>query len=137
MKKLLLRGLKFCPQPKFSNIPQLQCDIKVFARTLRLREFCLNMNDNDQSLVKNPTKSIPAENRDRSLEECIRRLFRLSDSLEDEQSISPPPNLSKSEAAALNELSTLVKEKKLWIVESDKGGLICLFDFSFIGDYGS
>ena len=70
------------------------------------------------------------------MEECIRRLNRLSDSLEDEPALSPVPNLSKSESTALGQFTTLMKEKKIWIVESDKGGLICIFDHSFIGDYG-
>ena len=136
MKKLLLRGLKFCPTPKFANVPQLQCDIRIFARTLRLREFNLNKTDNDKSLVRNASPFIPSSNRDRHLEDCISRLNRLSDSLEDEPSHSTPPNLSKLESIALNELTTLVKERKIVIVELDKGGLICIFDHSFIGDYG-
>ena len=136
MEKLLLRGLKFCPTPKYSNIPQLQCDIKIFARALRLREFHLDNTNTDNNLVRNPSSWIPLPNRDRHLEECIKRLNRLSDSLEDEPTLSPIPNLSKSESAALGQISTLMKEKKIWIVESDKGGLICIFDHSFIGDYG-
>ena len=30
----------------------------------------------------------------------------------------------------------MVKEKTIWITESDKGGLICIFDHSFIANYG-
>ena len=136
MKKLLLRGLKFCPTPKFSNIPQLQCDIKIFARALRLREFFLDKTNDDTSLVRNPSSWIPNENRDRHLEDCIRRLNRLSDNLEDESTRSISPNLSKSELTALGQLIAMVKEKRIWIAESDKGGLICIFDHDYIGEYG-
>ena len=134
MEKLLLRGLKFCPTPKYPNIPQLQCDIKTFARALR--EFDLETNNSDNSLVRNTSSWIPLPNRDRHLEECIRRLNRLSDSLENEPTLSPHPNLSKSESLALAQLSAMVKEKKIWVAESDKGDIICNFDHSFIGDYG-
>ena len=76
------------------------------------------------------------ENRDGQLEDCIRRLNRLSDSLEDETIRQISPNLSKSELTALSQLISMVKEKKIWIAESDKGGLICIFDYEFIGDFG-
>ena len=137
MEKLLLRGLKFTPIPQYSNIPQIQCDIKMFARSLRLKEqFHGRSDDSDDSLLRNKSPFIPMLNRDKSLEECIRRLFRLSDSLEDERLPETPPNLPASELKALGELKALIKEKKLHIIESDKGGFICLFDPIYIRDIG-
>ena len=53
------------------------------------------------------------ENRDGQLEDCIRRLNRLSDSLEDETIRQISPNLSKSELTALSQLILMVKEKKI------------------------
>ena len=132
MENLLLRGLKFTPIPQFPNIPQLQCDIKLFARSLRLKEQFYGCTEDDGSLLRNKSSFIPMSNRDKSLEECIGRLNRLSDSLEDESLPQMSPNLPASELKAFGELKNLIREKKLHIIESDKGGFICLFDPIYI-----
>ena len=90
------------------------------------------MNSKDDSLLRNKSSWIPTPNRDRSLEDCIRRLYRLSDSLEDESLPTISPNLPSNQLHALAELRRLVKEKSLLITESDKGGYICLFDPTYI-----
>ena len=136
MENLLLRGLKFTPTPQFPNVPQLQCDIKIFARSLRLKEQFHGRTDDDESLLRNKSPFIPTPNRDKSLEECVSRLFRLSDSLEDEVLPEVSPNLPASELKALGELKSLIKEKNLHIIESDKGGFICLFDPHYIREMG-
>ena len=66
---------------------------------------------------------MPNANRDRHLEECISRLNRLSDSLEDEPPISTTPNLSKPELAALSQLIALVKDKKNMDLGIRQGGI--------------
>ena len=136
MTNLLLRGLKFTPTPQYPNIPQLQCDLKVFARTLRLKEQFYGKDDVDNSLLRNNSSWIPMPNRDKSLEDCVRRLYRLADSLEDETFPAITPNLPTSELKAFSELRNLIKEKKLLITESDKGGFICLFDPPYIREMG-
>ena len=136
MTTLLLRGLKFTPTPKYSNISQLQSDVKTLSRSLKLTEYFYDKENNDNSLLSKKSSWVPFLTRDRQLDECCRRLSRLADSLEDESMTYAPPNLSSSELHALTELTNLVKEKKLWITESDKGGFICLFDPDYIGQIG-
>ena len=136
MQDLLLHGLKFTPTPQYPNVPQLQCDIKLFARSLRLKEQFFGITSSDASLLSNKSSWTPIPNRDKSLEECIRRLYRLSDSLEDEPLPMIAPNLPSRQLRALGELKTLVRDKKLLITESDKGGFICLFDPIYIREMG-
>ena len=59
MQSLLLRSLKFTPTPQFPNVPQLQCDIKMFARSLRLKEQFHGKTDDDDSLLRNKSSWIP------------------------------------------------------------------------------
>ena len=54
----------------------------------------------------------------------------------DETPVETSPNLPSNELKALSELTQLIKNKLIWIVESDKGGIICLFDASYIQRMG-
>ena len=136
MQNLLLRGLKFTPTPKYSNINEMQCDIRNFARSLRLLEFFDHRNFSDESVVRPKSNWIPNPNRDKHLEECISRLYRLADSLVDDAIPDVTPNLPAGELKAFSQLTKLVNDKRLWIVESDKGGIICLFDHAYIKRMG-
>ena len=136
MQELLLNGLKFTPTPQYPNIPQLQCDIKLFARSLRLKEQFFGASSSDPSLLSNKSSWTPIPNRDKSLEDCIRRLYRLSDSLDDERLPFVTPNLPKGQLKALGDLKNLIRNKELLVTESDKGGFICLFDPPYIREKG-
>ena len=69
--KLLKKGLKFTPTPT-ANTKELEMDIHKFCRKLRLVEFFVDKEpEDDGSLARNKSKFIPKKGRNRHLVDYI------------------------------------------------------------------
>ncbi len=130
--KLLSKGLKFTPTP-VSNLPELEKDINTFCRTLRLKEY-FNQSDSDTDddqtidIARNKSKFCPPHNRNKTLDNGIENLQRVSRNLKSLHVKTPKENLTHSERRALKELS---QDPSIIIKEADKGGAVCVLDRSF------
>ena len=67
--QILSKGLKFTPNPQ-RNLPEMEKDIKIFTRKLRLVEFfseSSELDTPDSSLVKCKSNFSPTQNRNSTL----------------------------------------------------------------------
>ena len=70
---LLSKGLSFCPTPRRLDENQLLDHLESFFRRLRLREFFLDLEDeenNERNAFHPPSKWIPPKGRDESGDLC-------------------------------------------------------------------
>ena len=121
-KHLLERGLSFCPTPPRVNTFQLQFDLNMFYRRLRLREYFFNENATTEHTGHNPfhltnKRWTPAKNREPALETFIQAVN------EDSKHVSKRKirdNLTKSERKALQSLRKRIAANEIVIKPADK-----------------
>ena len=116
---ILLRRLKFTPTPQ-SNSIQLTCDLKTFARKLRLTEYFDYHNVTptglkNESLVKGKSMFFPPRNRNKELETHISFINDID--IANEKS-NKESNFSPKEWTELRNLNDIL------IKEADKGGAV-------------
>ena len=70
-KSVLLMGLKFTPTPEHNNSNELNDDINMFFRNIRLREYFDGLDRTNMSLVKNKTSFTPPSGRNVNLDTYI------------------------------------------------------------------
>jgi hypothetical protein len=121
--ELLRLGLKFTPTPR-KNQEELIKDTREFTRKLRLGEFFLDADENDDgSIVKNKSRFIPPRGRNNHLDKYIDYLHAIS---------SAPAPQKKTKSNTSHNLQLALKElqenQNLIIKEADKGGAIVLMD---------
>ena len=123
--KLLERGLKFYPTPRFNNTEQRQQDVNEFCRALKLKEYFHGKDGrSDASLVKNESDFEPDACRNKSLNSII-DVIKL-------QANSTTSNLQKKNIKR-NEFETITELKNnyaLTIKEADKGSAIIVMNSS-------
>ena len=129
-KTLLSRGLSFCPTPPSVNTFQLQYDLRVFYRRLRLREYFLdeerNVNrERNPFRLKNSTW-MPPRNREPALETYIQVL---DENLNNMPVQRVRDNLTKSERTALRTLQRRIAQNEVVIKPADKGSATVVMSF--------
>uniref|UniRef100_A0A0L8HZV6 Uncharacterized protein n=1 Tax=Octopus bimaculoides TaxID=37653 RepID=A0A0L8HZV6_OCTBM len=65
----LARGLKFTPTASTPNPPEIKDDISEFCRKLRLTEAFIDLNNEDDSIIKNKSNFIPSKGRNKALDD--------------------------------------------------------------------
>jgi hypothetical protein len=121
--ELLRLGLKFTPTPR-ANQEELVKDTREFTRKLRLGEFFLDRDGNDDgSIVKNKSQFMPPRGRNHHLDKYIDFLHATS-------ATQAPQNQKKSNTPHYlqHALKELQDNHDLIIKEADKGGAIVLMD---------
>ena len=115
---ILLRGLKFTPTPQ-SNSIQLTCDLKTFARKLRLTEYFDDHNvtpidQKNESLVKSKSMFYPPRNRNKELETPKSQLITnaIKEQNSEVVSINEPQDL-KIRPAVGGKVSVNVQQERL------------------------
>ena len=120
---LLQLGLKFTPTPP-KNPDELIKDTKEFTRKLRLGEYFLDRDENnDGSIVKNKSDFMPPRGRNLHLDKCIDHLHASSTAQINNN--NSKPNISHNQQQALKELQN---NRNIIIKEADKGGAIVIMD---------
>ena len=128
---LLEKGLSFCPTPPKVNTFQLQFDLTLFYRRLRLREYFFNEDSTtDEPTQYNPFQLRnkqwnPPKNREHALEAYIQAV--------DERSKIRHKklwdNLTQPERAALKSLRNRIAKKEIIIKPADKGSATVVLSF--------
>ena len=123
--KLLERGLKFTPTPK-QNTSELKTDIHEFNRKIRLLEYFNDRkpNEDDGSLVKNPSDFVPPKSEDKFLN----TFFEATTNYHKLDTTSKKSNISRGEQCAL---SSLKNDDSIIIKQADKGGATVIMDRTF------
>ena len=120
---VLKLGLKFCPTPK-SNIPELKEDLREFERKCKLVEKFNNLEDKDDSLVKNKSKFCPSKGSNGELDSVFERLENLN--LQEKKNVRD--NLSQKQHQALMDLKD---NDNIIIKEADKGNAVVIMDTDY------
>jgi hypothetical protein len=130
---ILLKGFKFTPTPVHkNNICEINKDIDEFHRSLRLKEYFSNYNNEHSghtpiSIVKNKTFFCPPKNRNVQLEHYIDATKKLC--VQHSQSENKiKHNITLNER---NAIESLTKDKSIIIKEADKGGGIVIMNSLF------
>lgn len=120
--ELLNLGLKFTPTPR-ENSDEMKSDIKEFTRKLRLGEFFLDNDTDDNSIVKNKSNFMPPRGRNRVLDNYIDHLTQTSE--RKSANNNSKTNLTRKQQKALSEIQQM---DNIIIKEADKGGAIVIMD---------
>ena len=123
---LLSKGLSFCPTPTHLDEDQLLDDLDSFFRRLRLREFFLDPEEDEENVDMNtfrpPSKWMPPKGRDVVLETYVKGVRRdILRQLQRLKSKRVRNNLSPLERQALR---TLRRRQDIVIKPADKGSAV-------------
>ena len=123
---ILLKGLKFTPTPEKRNIEEIKTDLAEFHRKLRLKEFFLEyQNNEDDSIVRNKSFFEPPKNRNVALDQFIDITKRFPfENLKN----NPKYNLTLNERKSI---TSLKNDKSIVIKEADKGGGIVIMNTDY------
>ena len=140
MKKLLNRGLTFVPRHKGVNKSELVADFSRYERSLKWKEYFfqdeLQESDDEiytegdqgpKDLFKKKKFNLPQTKSPTALSDYLGGLR--SDILGSCKT-KVPPNISKDEMEAINDLKRAQKEGLIVIKPADKSGGICVMDKS-------
>ena len=132
-RSLLGRGLSFCPTPPRLNAFQLQYDLNIFYRRLRLREYFLDDNSSERHTDHNPFRLrnkrwMPPKNRQPALETYIQAV---DDNSKNWSNRKGRDNLTRSERKALHSLRKRITEKDIVIKPADKGSATVVMSFEY------
>ena len=122
---LLSKGLSFCPTPRRLDENQLLDDLESFFRRLRLREFFLDLEDEESSeinIFRPPSKWMPPKGRDVILETYVKGVRQeISRQLQRLRTRGVRDNLSPLERQALKNLR---RRQDIVIKPADKGSTV-------------
>ena len=71
LANLLSKGLSFCPTPPQTDEIQLQCDLESYFRRLRLKEYFLYDDEEEEERERNPFKSPSAWQPDKDSDDAL------------------------------------------------------------------
>ena len=132
-RSLLGRGLSFCPTPPRLNTFQLQYDLNIFYRRLRLREYFFDDNSSERHTDHNPFRLrnkrwMPPKNRQPALETYIQAV---DDNSKNWSNRKGRDNLIRSERKALHSLRKRIAENEIVIKPADKGSATVVMSFEY------
>lgn len=127
-KSLLLKGFKFCPTPKNSNLLDLEVEIKEFINRLCIFHQFHDLENNDNSLLSKKGEYIASTPKDSAFNGVIAQLKSLAENLDKLGSNKIRDNISFSERTALQNLQN---NKEIVIKKADKGSSIIIMDRNY------
>ena len=121
---LLRKGPKFTPTTN-GKFLQTKVDLKDFSRKLIIKEIFNDIDNTDESLLRNPSKKTFYSNND--------HLTKITKKIEniDTPIITPTKNITTTEREALNELKN---NENIIIKKADKGGSLVIMDKEYYRD---
>ena len=128
-KKLLSKGLNFCPRPKTYNVFEVEKDLDAFARRLRLKEMFADSHNTDsatpteEQLKFRPKSSFNPPEQSHTLEAFITAIQR--DIKTHKPTNTRRDNLSPSERESLKKLRN---DDRIVIKPADKGSSVVVLD---------
>ena len=125
-RQILELGLKFTPTPQRKNIEEIQVDLYDFCRKLRLSEYFLDKEYDDDSLVRNKSTFTPKPGRNKALDHYIERLTKFP--LENSNSEKKKSNFSQQQWKCINDLKN---DTSIIIKEADKGNAVIIMNSEF------
>ena len=128
--EVLSLGPKFCPTPRSLNHKQLCNDVTEGCRRVRLKEYHYNPEVNSEPTPPprfySPTFWNPPSGRDLAIDAYCTTLQSKTASYKHNKQI--PDNLTPDHRTAVEELSTLTKNRQIRITQADKGGAVVVQD---------
>ena len=125
------KGFNFCPTPDFSDLLDLEVNVRDFIRLLLLKDnFSSYNNTSPQYLVKKTGETLPSESKDMLFNGVIFHIRKLSEQLDilPVNHSAAKSNITLTEQQALNSLRN---NSDIIIKQVDKGGGIVIMDVSY------
>ena len=127
--KVLDKSSKFCPTPTYSDLLELEVNIKEFLRKVELKTlFSSSSIPTSQCLVKEKGAFIPPECKDPFLAVVLTQMRNVAENLEKYPVEKTNDNLTWDERQALNEL---ISNDDIVIKTADKGASWVIMDRDF------
>ena len=122
------KGPKFVPTPKSPDLLELEKDIKVFVRSLKLKEFFHNFTPEEDVSIVYPKSDFTPTAKSPTLVNICETLINYAENLHTLPIVDKKDNLSKGERRALMDLKN---DKSLVIKKADKGNVLVVLEKTF------
>ena len=123
--KILEKGLKFTPTPRSKNMEEITNDTDAFCRRLRLAEFFLDIENDDESIVANKNDFMPPKGRNQNLDKFINTVKTFPVEQCVRKNNTTRNNLNKLE---WNAIENIRHYENIIIKEADKGSAVVIMD---------